>query len=74
MDARLSHFVGLAAIHASVSTKSWRYERQQYQSNCGDRLRRITQLPLRFAVKPENKTSDDIILDEYHYYPPSASK
>eukprot|EP01060_Flectonema_neradi_P038123 TRINITY_DN7913_c1_g1_i1.p1 TRINITY_DN7913_c1_g1~~TRINITY_DN7913_c1_g1_i1.p1 ORF type:complete len:1884 (+),score=361.31 TRINITY_DN7913_c1_g1_i1:58-5652(+) len=72
-DTRLSHFVGLAAIHASISTKSWRFERQQYQSNWGDRLRRISQLPVRFAVKPENKTSDDIILDEYHYYPSSPS-
>eukprot|EP01064_Diplonema_japonicum_P002608 TRINITY_DN1165_c3_g1_i1.p1 TRINITY_DN1165_c3_g1~~TRINITY_DN1165_c3_g1_i1.p1 ORF type:complete len:1641 (+),score=441.76 TRINITY_DN1165_c3_g1_i1:37-4959(+) len=65
-DDRLSQFVGSAALHASIATKSWRYERQQYASNWGDRLHRITQISARFTVKPEQRTTDDSLLNEYH--------
>eukprot|EP01059_Diplonema_ambulator_P003614 TRINITY_DN13316_c0_g1_i1.p1 TRINITY_DN13316_c0_g1~~TRINITY_DN13316_c0_g1_i1.p1 ORF type:complete len:1665 (+),score=460.04 TRINITY_DN13316_c0_g1_i1:66-5060(+) len=70
-DTRLSEFVGSAALHASIATKSWRYERQQYSSNWGDRLHRINQLAARCSVKPENRTTDDALLDEYHSKPKS---
>eukprot|EP01063_Lacrimia_lanifica_P029522 TRINITY_DN4523_c0_g1_i1.p1 TRINITY_DN4523_c0_g1~~TRINITY_DN4523_c0_g1_i1.p1 ORF type:complete len:2160 (+),score=806.54 TRINITY_DN4523_c0_g1_i1:122-6481(+) len=65
-DTHLAQFVAQAALHASVATKSWRYERQQYLSNWGERLKRIEQLPIRFGVRSDQLSMDDTIVMGFH--------